>query len=219
MPFFQYDTPMPDLTFEIQCGLNEGLIICGVDEVGRGPLAGPVVAAAAILPEGGLPAALHTKIRDSKKLSEKQREALYPHLIECCRYAVAQSDVEEIDSINILQASLLAMKRAVDGLGLQPHHALIDGNKKPQGLPCAATTIVGGDNKSLSIAAASIIAKVTRDRLMKELAQAHPAYGWDKNAGYGTAAHLEALRAHGPTIWHRTSFAPVASLLGKDITK
>lgn len=212
-------TPMPDMIFETKLGFLDGRTICGVDEVGRGPLAGPVVAAAAILPEGGLPAALEARIRDSKKLSEKQREALYPELTACCRFAVAHGSVEEIDEINILQASLLAMKRAVDGLGVTLDHALIDGNKTPQGLPCAATTVVGGDDKSLSIAAASIIAKVTRDRLMKELAEAHPAYGWEKNAGYGTAAHLEALRVHGPTIWHRTSFAPIARLLGKALNE
>lgn len=201
---------MPDHTFENMHGAERGQIICGVDEVGRGPLAGPVVAAAVVLPENGLPAEVESKIRDSKKLSEKQREALYPALTQHCRYAVAQGSVEEIDSLNILQASLLAMKRAVDGLGLAPDHALIDGNKIPAGLPCQATTIVGGDDKSLSIAAASIIAKVTRDRLMKQLAAQHPAYGWEKNAGYGTAAHMKALQTHGVTVWHRQSFAPVA---------
>ena len=210
---------MPDYQFEHQYGFQDGRIICGVDEVGRGPLAGPVVAAAAILPPQGLGEALEAKIHDSKKLSDKQREALFPHLTSLCRYAVAESSVEEIDQINILQASLLAMRRAIEGLGVAPHHALIDGNKKPQGLSCACSTIVGGDGKSLSIAVASIIAKVTRDRMMKQLAQSHPAYGWEKNAGYGTAAHLEALRTHGPTIWHRTSFAPVAALGNRNLTK
>ncbi len=210
---------MPNREYEIQFGAESGRIICGVDEVGRGPLAGPVIAAAVVLPQDGLPHALESKIRDSKKLSEKQREALYPALIECCRYAIAEGSVEEIDTINILQASLLAMKRAVDGLGLAPDHALIDGNKLPKGLPCQATTIVGGDDKSLSIAAASIIAKVTRDRLMKQLAQQHPAYGWEKNAGYGTPIHLKALQELGATEWHRRSFAPVARATGKIITK
>lgn len=203
---------MPDLIFEESAGRKAGKIVCGADEVGRGPLAGPVVAAAAIVPPEGLPPEIEGLIRDSKKLSEKQREFLFPHLQEHCLYAVAEASVEEIDSLNILQASLLAMRRAIEGLTLQPHHALIDGNKTPKGLPCPATTIIGGDGKSLSIAAASIIAKVTRDRFMKKLAEAHPGYGWEKNAGYGTAAHLEALRRLGPTSWHRSSFAPVSEL-------
>ncbi|MFA6280359.1 MAG: ribonuclease HII [Bdellovibrionales bacterium] len=202
---------MPDLTHETLHGLSLGKIICGVDEVGRGPLAGPVVAAAAILPTQGLPPEIACKINDSKKLSEKQREALFPALTTLCTYAVAQASVEEIDNLNILHASLLAMTRAVRGLSQAPDHALIDGNKLPKDLPCPATTIIKGDSKSLSIATASIIAKVTRDRLMKELALAHPAYGWEHNAGYGTAAHLAALQTHGVTIWHRGSFAPVAA--------
>lgn len=200
---------VPDYHIETLHGYAEGRIICGVDEVGRGPLAGPVVAAAAILPPEGLPPEIACKINDSKKLSDKQREALFPHLTTLCTYAVAQSSVEEIDSLNILHASLLAMTRAVRGLSQTPDHALIDGNKLPKDLPCPASTIVKGDSKSLSIAAASIIAKVTRDRMMRELALEHPAYGWEHNAGYGTAIHLAALQTHGVTIWHRTSFAPV----------
>ena len=206
---------MPDLHFEKLHGFDDGKIICGVDEVGRGPLAGPVVAAALILPREGLPPEVESKIRDSKQMSEKQRELIFPALTCLCRYAVAEASVVEIDSINILQASLLAMQRAVEGLGVMPDHALIDGNQLPQ-LACAALTIVKGDSKSLSIAAASIIAKVSRDRLMKNLAEQHPGYGWGKNAGYGTAQHLAALRALGPTIWHRDSFAPVSQL--KSIT-
>ena len=201
---------MPDLTAEILHGRDSGKVICGVDEVGRGPLAGPVVAAAAIIPAQGLPDALAAKINDSKKLSDKQREALYPALTEHCTYAVAQASVQEIDTLNILHASLLAMTRAVRLLTTAPDHALIDGNKLPKDLPCPASFIIKGDSKSLSIAAASIIAKVTRDRLMKELALAYPAFGWEKNAGYGTAHHLAALAANGPTQWHRDSFAPVA---------
>ena len=190
-------------------GRPSGRLICGVDEVGRGPLAGPVVAAAAIIPAQGLPPNIESKINDSKKLSDKQREYLFPYLIEHCTYAVCEASVDEIDRLNILHASLLAMTRAVRSLGVVPHHALIDGNKLPKALPCTASTIVKGDSKSLSIAAASIIAKVTRDRLMKELALDHPHYSWEHNAGYGTAAHLEGLRLHGITSWHRLSFAPV----------
>ncbi len=203
---------MADLFYEIRAGRTEGKIVCGVDEVGRGPLAGPVLAAAAIVPKEGLPPEIEAQIRDSKKLSGKRREALFPYLVRHCAYAVAQASVAEIDSLNILRASFLAMRRAVENLSLAPDHALIDGNKTPPDLPCAATPIVKGDDKSLSIAAASIIAKVTRDRLMKKLAQDFPGYGWEKNAGYGTAAHLEALRTLGPTIWHRDSFAPVSEL-------
>lgn len=201
---------MPDLTAEVIFGRNHRKIICGVDEVGRGPLAGPVVAAAAIIPHEGLPEGLAAQINDSKKLSDKKRELLFPALTQHCVHAVAEASVQEIDTLNILHASLLAMTRAVRLLSIPPDHALIDGNKLPKDLPCAASTIVKGDSKSLSIAAASIIAKVTRDRLMKELALAHPAYGWEHNAGYGTAVHLAALREHGATIWHRDSFAPVA---------
>jgi len=203
---------MPDFFYEDSVGRAEGQIICGVDEVGRGPLAGPVIAAAAIVPAQGFPPEIIGLIRDSKKLSEKQRDFLFPYLTKLCVYCVAEASVAEIDELNILHASLLAMRRAVEGLKTPPVHALIDGNKKPPGLPCAATTIVKGDNKSLSIAAASIIAKVTRDQMMKKLALAFPGYGWENNAGYGTAAHLEALERLGPTIWHRDSFAPVAKV-------
>ncbi|MDD5585751.1 MAG: ribonuclease HII [Alphaproteobacteria bacterium] len=200
---------MPDLHYEKLHGFYDGKIICGVDEVGRGPLAGPVIAAALILPPEGLPQDIESRIRDSKKLSEKQRERLFPALTGLCCHAVAEASVAEIDAINILRASLLAMQRAVEGLGVQVDQALIDGNQMPK-LACPALTIVKGDSKSLSIAAASIVAKVFRDRLMKKLAEQHPGYGWEKNAGYGTAQHLIALRELGVTCWHRTSFAPVA---------
>ncbi len=202
---------MPDLYFEKRYGLDEGKIICGVDEVGRGPLAGPVIAAALILPRVGLPADIENQIRDSKQISEKKRELLFPVLTGLCCYAVAEATVEEIDRINILNASLLAMTRAVENLSAKPDVALIDGNKAPR-LSCQTITIVKGDSKSLSIAAASIIAKVTRDRLMKKLALDHPGYGWDKNAGYGTAAHLKALQELGATCWHRMTFEPVTKL-------
>lgn len=198
----------PNLQYERMMGLEEGKVICGVDEVGRGPLAGPVVAAAVVLPRGGLPQTIGDRIRDSKSMTPRQREALFPALVELCRYAVAEASVAEIDSLNILRASLLAMQRAVEGLGMKPDTVLIDGKHAPE-LPCPALTIVKGDGKSLSIAAASIIAKVTRDRLMKRLAAWHPGYGWEQNAGYGTARHIAALRALGPTEWHRKSFSPV----------
>jgi ribonuclease HII len=202
---------MPDLVHEKRHGCDDGKIICGVDEVGRGPLAGPVVAAALILPRGGLPPEIAGKIRDSKQLNPRQRESLFPVLTQLCCYAIAEASVREIDELNILHASLLAMKRAVEGLSIKPNHALIDGNRAPK-LKCSATPIVKGDSQSLSIAAASIIAKVTRDRFMKKLAEEHPGYGWERNAGYGTPEHLAALRQLGPTIWHRDSFAPVSQL-------
>ncbi len=199
---------MPDLRHEIAAGLQQGRIICGIDEVGRGPLAGPVIAAAAILPTEGLPDAIAAQIRDSKKLSPAKREALYPELTQRCAYGLGEASVAEIDNLNILWATMLAMQRAVAGLPRAPDFALIDGNRCPQ-LPCSAQAIVKGDDKSLSIAVAAIIAKVTRDRLMVKLAEEFPAYGWAQNAGYGTAQHLAALTTHGATPWHRDSFAPV----------
>ncbi len=202
---------MPDLSFEQRFGFLQGKIICGVDEVGRGPLAGPVVAAAAVLPSD-LPPEISSRIQDSKKMSLRQREEIQPLLLECgVRVSVAEASVEEIDEINILQASLLAMRRAVEGLGLAVDMALIDGNRCPK-LSCPATPIVKGDDKCLSIAAASIVAKVTRDRMMIRLADDHPGYGWERNMGYGTAEHLDALRRIGVTKWHRVSFAPVREI-------
>jgi len=207
---------MPDLYFEKLYGRDEGKIICGVDEVGRGPLAGPVIAAALIWPAGGVPEDVKSAIRDSKQLSKKQRETLCPALPGLCRHSIAEASVQEIDQINILHASLLAMQRAVEGLGVKTDLALIDGNRAPR-LECRAMSIVNGASKSLCIAAASIIAKVTRDRIMEKLSAEHPGYGWEKNAGYGTTQHLEALRTLGPTCWHRDSFAPVSEL--KALTK
>jgi len=174
------------------------------------------VAAALIWPSSGLPEHIESAIRDSKQMSKMRREALFPALTGLCRHAIAEASVSEIDQINILYASLLAMQRAVEGLGVRIDRALIDGNRAPK-LDCPATPIVKGDSKCLSIAAASIIAKVARDRLMEKLALEHPGYGWEKNAGYGTAQHLEALRTLGPTCWHRDSFAPVSEL--KALTK
>lgn len=187
--------------------LPEGLA-CGVDEAGRGPLAGPVVAAAVILdphnPVDGL--------NDSKKLSAKRRAALAVEIrAKALAWAVAEASVEEIDRINILQASLLAMRRVVDGLALRPERALIDGNKCPR-LDCPAEAIVGGDGKVASIAAASILAKTVRDAGMLTLHVIYPVYGFDRHMGYPTAFHLQALRAHGPSPVHRRSYAPVAQL-------
>lgn len=196
---------MPDLAIE----RTLGGVVAGIDEVGRGPLAGPVVAAAVIIDPTALPAELAEHLDDSKKLRPAKREHLAELVRRHCRHAIAQASVEEIDRLNILQATFLAMKRAVDDLGTAVDHALVDGNRPPP-LPCAVHCLVGGDSLSLSIAAASVIAKVHRDRLMAELDIAFPGYGWRTNAGYGTKAHLDALRRLGPTPHHRKSFAPIA---------
>lgn len=202
---------MPHLEFEILHGREAGLTIAGVDEVGRGPLAGPVMAAAVILP-ATLPPGLMAAIDDSKALSEKKREALAPLIEAHCRWALAEASVAEIDSLNILQASLLAMRRAVEGLGRDVDVALIDGNRPPR-LACKAVTVIKGDAQSLSIAAASILAKVARDRLMCALHESFPHYGWDSNAGYPAPLHLAALETHGVTPHHRRSFAPVKRII------
>jgi len=181
-------------------------IICGIDEVGRGPLAGPVVAAAVILPFKR--PRFFSQVTDSKKLSPKQREDLFPRLMECCQVGIGQASVEEIDAINILQATMLAMQRAVTSLPVLPHKALVDGNRAPK-LECPVETIIKGDLKRKSIAAASIIAKVTRDRIMAELCQQYPGYNWSSNVGYGTKDHQEGLTKLGITPHHRRSFAPV----------
>ena len=202
---------MPDFVFENLHGRTEGKIICGVDEVGRGPLAGPVVAAAVILPDN-MPDVVACEINDSKKMLQTSRERLSLWLHAHAQISIAEASVEEIDRINILQASLLAMRRAMDGLGVVIDMALIDGNRCPQ-TSCKAVPIIKGDSKSLSIAAASIVAKVMRDALMTQLAIDYPAYGWERNMGYGTAHHLMALRQFGATTWHRQSFAPVRETL------
>lgn len=187
---------------------SEGLV-CGVDEAGRGPLAGPVVAAAVILD----PANPVKGLNDSKKLSAKRRELLAIEIrAKALAWSVAEATVEEIDAINILQASMLAMRRAVEGLVVKPVSALIDGNRCPA-LACEAEAIVGGDGKMESIAAASILAKTTRDAGMRELHLAYPHYGFDRHMGYPTAFHLQALRAYGASSVHRRSFAPVAQLV------
>ena len=180
---------------EIQC-------ICGVDEAGRGPLAGPVYAAAVILPRGLVIEGLN----DSKKLTEKRREALYDVIVEqAVAYGVGSADEKEIDEINILQATFLAMRRAIAQLSVRPDLALIDGNRDSDfGVP--AETVIGGDGKSANIAAASILAKVTRDRVMLDYAKQYPQYGFDVHKGYGTKRHYEALREYGPCPIHRQSF-------------
>jgi ribonuclease HII len=187
-----------------------GLVV-GIDEVGRGPLAGPVVAAAVILPRK-LPRSLLLGIDDSKKLSAVDRERLDLAIRDCATVGIGESSVAEIDSINILQAALLAMRRAVASLSVIPDMALVDGNQDPK-LSIACRTVVGGDGIHLSIAAASIVAKVVRDRQMTLLAEAHPQYGWSTNVGYGTPEHRNALKRFGPTPHHRTSFAPVRECL------
>lgn len=195
------------LSHEYRHGFQDGRIVCGVDEVGRGPLAGPVVAAAVILPRE-MPHEILSALGDSKKLTVQQRENLFSPIVELCCTFIAEASVEEIDTINILQASLLAMQRAVLGLNKAIDMVLVDGNRCPK-LPCPAEAIVGGDGLSASIGAASIIAKVTRDKMMTGLSQQHEGYGWERNFGYGTPEHLRGLQNLGVTQWHRRSFAPV----------
>lgn len=176
--------------------------ICGVDEAGRGPLAGPVCAAAVILPEN----TIIDGVNDSKKLSEKKREMLFDVIKEKARsYSIAFASVEEIEELNILNATMLAMKRAIDGLDVKADFAMIDGNKTPDiDIPCEF--IIKGDAKSMSIASASILAKVSRDRLLYKYAEEYPEYHFDKHKGYGTKVHIEALKEYGPCPYHRPSF-------------
>ena len=189
-----------------------GGTVCGVDEAGCAPLAGPVVAAAVVLPAGRAPWQL-TGLTDSKLLTAAARERHFDLILQHGRVGVGIASVAEIDSLNILQADLLAMRRAVDALGALPDAALVDGRHAPP-LQCEVRTIVKGDRRSLSIAAASVIAKVTSDRLMRELAGHHPYYGWQTNAGYATQAHYLGLLRMGPTEHHRRSFAPLKPLFG-----
>ena len=198
----------PDLSLEEAAGGR----VAGVDEAGRGPWAGPVVAAAVVFGAGGPPAPLRAAITDSKLLKAERRAALQPAILACADAAVGIASVAEIDAMNILQATLLAMRRAVVRLARPPDLALVDGNRAPR-LPCAVRTVVGGDRASLSIAAASIVAKVARDRLMARLALEHPGYGWERNAGYGTAEHHAGLARLGVTAHHRRSFRPIRALL------
>lgn len=190
------------LQYENKARLKGFKSICGVDEAGRGPLAGPVCAAAVILPENKT----IDGVNDSKKLTEKKREKLFDVIInECVAYSIAFATVEEIEEINILNATMLAMKRAVEGLSVKADYAMIDGNRlSPLDIPCEC--IVKGDANSASIAAASILAKVSRDRLCYEYAEKYPQYGFDKHKGYGTKLHTDAIREYGPCEIHRMSF-------------
>ena len=188
------------------------LRICGVDEAGRGPLAGPVVAAAVILDKARIPRGLN----DSKQLDEETREELFPRIMDMAlAVGVGEASVGEIDLVNIRQATHLAMARAVRALSIAAEFALVDGNDAPA-LPCKCDTLIGGDGRSVSIAAASIIAKVTRDRLMRRLHDEHPGYNWRSNKGYGTPDHYSGLKIHGVTVHHRRSFAPIYQLLHGD---
>ena len=200
---------MPDYSFEQEAWGAGHRQVVGIDEAGRGPLAGPVSAAAVLLPVGFT----HPLLDDSKKLSEKKRDLIYDDLMadERIVWGHAYAEVEEIDAINILKATHAAMARAVDALKLESPYCLIDGLAVPN-FPYSSEGIVKGDSKSMSIAAASIIAKVKRDRAMHDYAEQYPGYGFEKHKGYGTKAHLEALRTLGPCPIHRRSFAPVAQL-------
>ena len=182
--------------------------VCGIDEVGRGPWAGPVVAAAVMLDFARVPDGLD----DSKRLPAVRRRELDIEIRACAHVSIAMASVEEVDRLNVLGASMLAMERALAGLPHPPGHALVDGNRLPR-LPCPGTAIVGGDGLCASIAAASIVAKVARDALMAELAGQHPGYGWERNAGYGTREHQDGLARLGVTSHHRRSFRPIAALL------
>ena len=194
---------MPDYEFE-KAAVNSGFsCICGVDEAGRGPLAGPVCAAAVILPEG----AVIEGLDDSKKLTEKKRERLYDVIKETAvAYSVAYGTLEEIETVNILEATYLAMNRAIEGLNVKPDFALIDGNRVPRRIKIPCETIVKGDSKSMSVAAASVLAKVTRDRLMLEYDKKYPEYNFKKHKGYGTKEHTELIKQYGPCEIHRLSF-------------
>ena len=203
---------MPDLSFEDELRASGARYVAGVDEVGRGPLAGPVTAAAVILPDGALPPGLD----DSKRLTAARRQALAQWIEENCDWAVAHVDVAEIDALNILRASHVAMCRAIAMLKIRPCHVLIDGNLLPRDLDLPATAIVKGDARSMSIAAASILAKQARDQIMVGLAQQYPGYAWEVNAGYPTPAHKRALLELGVTPHHRRSFKPVHNILCKE---
>ncbi len=192
--------------------------VCGIDEVGRGPLCGPVTSACVYIPPENLDNPLWDQINDSKKISAIKREKLFEPIKELCFFGIAEATAQEIDQFNIHHATLLAMKRAyedmVDKFSISPQTALIDGKFAPD-IPCATQTVIKGDSLSLSIGAASIIAKVTRDRLMSQLHEKFPHYGWDSNAGYGTKTHMEGLKSHGLTPFHRLSFAPCRAIKNK----
>ncbi len=206
----QVDSLEPDFSFEL-AALAQGFSwVCGIDEAGRGPLAGPVVAAAVVLDPENIPRGLN----DSKILDEATRERLFAELVKSAKIGVGIGDEIRIDRDNILAATLWAMAEAVHNLHEAPHYALVDGNRAPK-LNCEVQTIVSGDARCLSIAAASIVAKVTRDRIMVALHEEFPSYGFASHKGYGTAFHHAALLEFGPCIHHRKSFAPVAQLLAR----
>ena len=196
-------TPTPDLTIPEHILHEEGIeLICGVDEAGRGPLAGPVVAAAVILPHDTVIEGLN----DSKKLSEKRREALYDIITDTALcWSIGMADANEIDEINILQATFRAMRRAVSGLSHTPEYVIVDGNRNP-GLGLPTETLIGGDGKAACVAAASVLAKVTRDRMLREYDRQYPQYGFAMHKGYGTAAHYRAILEHGVCPIHRLTF-------------
>ncbi len=199
----------PDFSFEAAAHLRGFRYVAGVDEVGRGPLAGPVVAAAVILDPDDIPDGLN----DSKTMTAKRREALFDQIEARAVVCIAEATVAEIEAVNILQASHLAMLRAVLGLAVRADYALIDGKQVPSALTLQHEAVVRGDARSLSIAAASIMAKVWRDRLMVDLAQQHPHYGWERNAGYPTPEHKAGLKCHGVSPHHRRTFRPIHNIL------
>ncbi len=200
------DSPeAPTDRYERRAKRQGARLVAGVDEAGRGPLAGPVVVAAVAFADRRYPDGLN----DSKKLTARERERLYDAILERAAVSIVVASRARIDRMNILRASLWAMSRAVAGLPEMPDHVLVDGNKTPPGLACASETIIGGDGLSVSIAAASIVAKVTRDRLMTAVGHAYPDYGFERHMGYSTPAHFAALKEHGPCPHHRQSFAPV----------
>ncbi len=189
--------------FDEQFRADDLFLLCGVDEAGRGPFAGPVCAAAVILPQG----VEIDGLNDSKKLTEKKREALFPQICEkALAYSIAFATVEEIEEMNILEATMTAMRRAVEGLSVTPSHILIDGNRVPADLPCPAQYVIKGDALSASVAAASVLAKVSRDRLMLELDREYPQYGFAAHKGYGTKVHCDAILRYGVLPCHRRSF-------------
>lgn len=208
---------MPDFCLEDKC---QG-IVCGIDEAGRGPWVGNVVAGAVVILNHHLSVELLNNLNDSKKLSKKKREYLYQLLREAendglIKIGVGEATPQEIDKYNILQATFMAMRRAVENLNIKPDMALIDGNRTPQNFPTQVQTVIKGDAKSYSISAASIIAKVWRDREMEQLAQKYPYYGFEKNAGYGTKDHIEGLKKYGIIAEHRKSYRPIKEYLPKE---
>lgn len=207
---------MPDFTLELASNATR---VAGVDEAGRGPLAGPVVAAAVVLDRTRLTDAELTGLNDSKKMTALARDRLFAYINATAEVGVGIADVADIDRLNILQASMRAMADAVAALPSPPDIALIDGNRVPTDLCCAGDAVVRGDGRSLSVAAASVIAKVTRDRIMVDLDSRYPGYGWARNAGYGTKEHLAALGRLGVTPHHRTTFAPVRVLIEGALTE